>query len=868
MVSGKDLIERGWPRGRAIGLALAAAERLRSAGMDDDRIIRELEGVRASPGSVSDEALEPLARELASIRDAEAAALQDALRDEALPYGVWGAGLIEAGTTAQMEGAMRLPVSVGGALMPDAHLGYGLPVGGVLATEGAVIPWAVGVDIACRMRLSVYEMSPEVLDERRDALADVLLRNTNFGAGSKFKEGRRPEHEVLEDPAWEATPFLKGLKDTGRAQLGTSGSGNHFVEWGVFEALGGVGDARAAPEEGVRAEPEGNWGGFEPGRRCLALLSHSGSRGVGFKIANRYSKIAKEKHPGLAGEVADLAWLDLDDEAGEEYWLSMQLAGRFASANHAVIHDKISRALGEDVLAKVENHHNFCIAGDQLVPTPSGPKRMDEIEAGEAVYACDPYAGLIQTKVLDAWHSGDRETVTVRTDSRRIRCTGNHRLLVLATRPAGKSGTRRKTFGFFEWRRADQLAEGDMLVCADGYFENGRSLGTDAARLLGAFLGDGWVRNKAPEVSGYGVGLAIGAKDEDHTRDYLSLCERVLPTVRWSNNAPGAYGLTCSSKAVRTALSEFGFSGYGRDRSLPPYVYCLPYEEKIELLSGYMDADGSVSEHPRNKGRGTMASTNSALIGGLRELAISCGLRVTPVRSERRITNYGPCVIYHCVLSSNSTARLRLWHGDKARRLNHAARRDRGLGAGKLGGICLPEGLFVQRVRETTVSPEVEPVYDISVDHDSHSFVCSGVVVHNCWREEWDGKDVFVHRKGATPAGSGVMGVIPGSMGDPGYVVRGKGDERSLSSAAHGAGRLMSRSAAFKSLSEERWRSYLAKRGVTLIGGSLDEAPQAYKDIEAVVGLQGDLVDLVGRFAPRIVRMDGGGKPWGKKKRR
>jgi tRNA-splicing ligase RtcB len=494
MISGKDLIERGWSQGRPIGLALAAAEILRSAGMDDDSILRELEKVRAAPDSATHDALEPLARELRSIRDADAAALEDALREEALPYGVWGADLIEAGTTAQMEGAMRLPVCVGGALMPDAHLGYGLPVGGVLATERAVIPWAVGVDIACRMRLSVYEVSPEVLDERRNDLANVLLRNTNFGAGSKFKEGRRPEHEVLEDPAWEATSFLKGLKDTGRAQLGTSGSGNHFVEWGIFEALGEIGDARAQPEEGVRQE--GAEDAFEPGRRYLALLSHSGSRGVGFKIANRYSKVAKEKHPRLEGSVTDLAWLDLDSEEGEEYWLSMQLAGRFASANHDVIHDKISRALGEEVLAKVENHHNYA------------------------------------------------------------------------------------------------------------------------------------------------------------------------------------------------------------------------------------------------------------------------------------------------------------------------------------------------------------------------------------WVEEVGGREAIVHRKGATPAGRGVMGVIPGSMGDPGYVVRGKGNERSINSAAHGAGRLMSRSAAFKSLSEERWRGYLAERGVTLIGGSLDEAPMAYKDLEAVVGLQGDLVDLVGRFTPRIVRMDAGGKPWGKKKRR
>ena len=701
----------------------------------------------------------------------------------------------------------------------------------------------------CRMRLSVYDVSSDLIEARRDDLTGVLLRNTNFGAGSKFKEGRRPEHGVLDDPAWEATPFLKDLKDTGRAQLGTSGSGNHFVEWGVFEAL----DA---------AEGEA----FVPGRRYLALLSHSGSRGVGFKIANRYSKIAKDKHPELDREVADLAWLDLTSEEGEEYWLSMQLAGRFASANHAVIHDKVSRALGEEVLTKVENHHNFCIAGDQLVPTPAGPRRMDEIEASDTVYACDPDSGLVETEVSDAWRSGYRETLTVQTASRRIRCTGDHRLLVLSMRPTD-GPSRRKSSGSLEWRRADELAEGDMLVCADGYFANGRSIGTDAARLLGAFLGDGWVRNTRTEVSGYGAGLAIGREDEEHTPDYLSLCRRVLPTARWSNDAPGAYGLTCSSKAVHTALFELGFFGYGRDRSLPPYVYGLSQEEKLALLGGYMDADGCVAENARNRGRGTMASTNPQLIRGLREIAISCGLRVTPIGEDRKVTNYGPCVVYRCVIAASSTARLPLWHRSKACRLNRGASQNRGLGHQKLGGFAPPAGLFVQRVRKVEASSVAEPVYDLSVQHDSHSFVCSGIVVHNCWREQWNGREAIVHRKGATPAGRGVMGVIPGSMGDPGYVVRGRGDERSLNSAAHGAGRRMSRTRAFKTLSEERWREQLSERGVTLIGGSLDEAPAAYKDVEAVVSLQGDLVDLVGRFTPKIVRMDAGGGPRRKKRK-
>jgi len=262
-----------------------------------------------------------------------------------------------------------------------------------------------------------------------------------------------------------------------------------------------------------------------------------------------------------------------------------------------------------------------------------------------------------------------------------------------------------------------------------------------------------------------------------------------------------------------------------------------------------------------------MASTNGPLLRGLREIAVSCGLRVTPVREEYRTTNFGPCVLHRCTVAAASMYRLDLWHEDKARRLNGSARDFRGLADGKLGGVALPDGLFVQKVRQVEVSEFEEPVYDLSVNHDSHSFVCSGVVAHNCWREEWNGKEALVHRKGATPAGPGVMGVIPGSMGDPGYVVRGRGNEGSINSASHGAGRLMSRTKAFQSIPEESWRSYLADRDVTLMGGSLDEASMAYKDIEAVVGLQGDLVDLVGRFTPRIVRMDSGGKPRRKKKR-
>lgn len=127
---------------------------------------------------------------------------------------------------------------------------------------------------------------------------------------------------------------------------------------------------------------------------------------------------------------------------------------------------------------------------------------------------------------------------------------------------------------------------------------------------------------------------------------------------------------------------------------------------------------------------------------------------------------------------------------------------------------------------------------------------------HNfAWKEEWEGKQVIVHRKGATPAGAGVLGIIPGSMTAPGFLVKGRGETLSINSASHGAGRQMSRTQAIKSIPKGQMKEYLKTQGVTLIGGGLDEAPMAYKDINAVMAAQTDLVDILARFKPKMVRM-------------
>jgi len=113
-----------------------------------------------------------------------------------------------------------------------------------------------------------------------------------------------------------------------------------------------------------------------------------------------------------------------------------------------------------------------------------------------------------------------------------------------------------------------------------------------------------------------------------------------------------------------------------------------------------------------------------------------------------------------------------------------------------------------------------------------------------------------VHRKGATPAHSGEMGIIPGSMSTAAYLVAGKGVKDALYSASHGAGRAMSRQRARENMTASALKKILSQANVTLIGGSVEENPLAYKDIEKVIAAQTALVETQGRFMPCIVRMN------------
>ena len=336
-LTGKELRAIGYPESPVISIAINIMEK------NFKRLSKEdaLEVLKAILQSPNEYANDPVLNKIseALLPKPSLGGMDISLNKEGVHFNVFGSEFIEAGAISQMQQASKLPISVAGALMPDAHQGYGLPIGGVLATVNAVIPYGVGVDIGCRMCLSIFDIDPGELSQREQYFTRELNEATLFGAGKEFSQ--HSHHEVIDRKEFDQIGLLKGLQGRAAKQLGSSGSGNHFVEFGIIEV--------GAKESAL---------GIDPGK-YLGLLSHSGSRGLGANIANHYTKIAKQKRR-LPGEAGNLAWLSLDEQEGIEYWMAMNLAGDYASACHHIIHAKIAWQLGRQPLKMVENHHNFA----------------------------------------------------------------------------------------------------------------------------------------------------------------------------------------------------------------------------------------------------------------------------------------------------------------------------------------------------------------------------------------------------------------------------------------------------------------------------------------------------------------------------
>jgi tRNA-splicing ligase RtcB (3'-phosphate/5'-hydroxy nucleic acid ligase) len=230
-LTGKQLRAIGYPEGPVISIAMNIMERNFKHLAEADAL-EILSSVLQSPNQYeSDAVLGKIADQLIPKPKIEGDEIP--LMEKGVHFDVFGTEGIEPGAMHQMYTAVKIPVAVAGALMPDAHHGYGLPIGGVLATENAVIPYGVGVDIGCRMCLSIFDVDPKELIQREHYFTRELNEATLFGSGSMFE--KPAEHEVMYRKEFDELGLLQGLQGRAWKQLGSSGSGNHFVEWGEVE---------------------------------------------------------------------------------------------------------------------------------------------------------------------------------------------------------------------------------------------------------------------------------------------------------------------------------------------------------------------------------------------------------------------------------------------------------------------------------------------------------------------------------------------------------------------------------------------------------------------------------------------------------
>lgn len=228
----------------------------------------------------------------------------------------------DEGAVSQIDTCLKTgSTAVRAALMADHHLGYSMPVGGVIARRGAISPSEIGFDQHCGNKAILTDARISDVDGQMDQIMDEVVKHISFGVGRINNE--EIDHDLFNDSAWEI-PILKGLKDMARKQLGTVGSGNHYVD--IFHD--------------------------ELGRIWIGC--HFGSRGLGHKAATHYIK----EGGGKDGIFVEPAIIYTDTDLGREFIASLDLTSRYAYAGRDWVCSRVAKILGANILEEVHNHHN------------------------------------------------------------------------------------------------------------------------------------------------------------------------------------------------------------------------------------------------------------------------------------------------------------------------------------------------------------------------------------------------------------------------------------------------------------------------------------------------------------------------------
>lgn len=233
---------------------------------------------------------------------------------------VWGEP-VDEGALRQIKVCARTAGRT--AMMADHHLGYAVPIGGVVAYRDSISPSGVGYDIACGNKAVLLDATTAEIQPKIQTIMDDIYRTLSFGIGRKNAED--VDHWLFDDPAWKLKATAP-LKEMARQQLGTIGSGNHFVDI-------------------LRDEQERVWIGV-----------HFGSRGFGHKTATWFLK----QGGAVDGMDVEPLVLSAQSELGLDYLEAMRLAGLYAYAGRDWVCQRVAQLLGAKVLEEVHNHHNFA----------------------------------------------------------------------------------------------------------------------------------------------------------------------------------------------------------------------------------------------------------------------------------------------------------------------------------------------------------------------------------------------------------------------------------------------------------------------------------------------------------------------------
>ena len=239
---------------------------------------------------------------------------------------------VDEGALRQIRICLADEEAAAGVLCADHHLGYSMPIGGVVAYRNAISPSGVGYDIACGNKAVRTDLRADEIRPDLPRIMETIYRTLEFGMGR-----RNPvpvDHALFEDPTWKDVKVLRELKDLAACQLGTIGAGNHYVD--LFED-----------------ETGWVWTGV-----------HFGSRGFGHKTASGFLNLARNKsfsaRPGGEDMHARATVLSLDSPLGQDYYASMQLAGRYAYAGRDYVCRRVLDILGARAMEEIHNHHNFA----------------------------------------------------------------------------------------------------------------------------------------------------------------------------------------------------------------------------------------------------------------------------------------------------------------------------------------------------------------------------------------------------------------------------------------------------------------------------------------------------------------------------